>query len=206
MICDGRSTRGRWSSTLRWWAERGLRPPKIDPIQYILKKIRWRYAKGAPTYGDSDFVLGDSSEILPDVKDKAPWNGAALLFTSPPYFGITNYHYDQWLRLWMLGGAPTDAVISKKYTGKFANRSEYEQLLNIVFEAAAPRMSKRSTIYVRTDRRQPTYHLTVAALKAAFPKHHLSRKITPYKTQTQTALFGHFAPKFGEVDLIMTRS
>ena len=27
-----------------------------------------------------------------------------LFFTSPPYYGVTNYFYDQWLRFWLLGG------------------------------------------------------------------------------------------------------
>ena len=28
-----------------------------------------------------------------------------LVITSPPYLDITDYHEDQWLRLWFLGGA-----------------------------------------------------------------------------------------------------
>jgi hypothetical protein len=67
-------------------------------------------------------------------------------------------------------------------------------------------MARKSTIYVRTDRREPTHSLTLAALKLAFPNHQMRRKIMPYHRQTQTALFGHFAPRFGDVDLIMTRS
>jgi hypothetical protein len=193
---------------IEWWKNRGLSPPKVNPVAYLEKKIAWRYAKGVPDCSGSDFLLGDSSKILSHwvAAPPAAWNNCALLLTSPPYFGITNYHYDQWLRLWMLGGRPNDLTVSGKHTGKFQNRGEYEDLLNGVFRSAAELMGRRSTIYVRTDRRQPTYSLTVAALKAAFPRHNLRRRTTPYKTQTQTALFGHFAPKFGEVDLIMTRS
>lgn len=189
---------------VQWWKDRGLRPPKVNPVEYLCKKIAWRYAKGVPECAGSELLLGDSSQLLPKVP-RMDWSNFALLLTSPPYFGITNYHYDQWLRLWLLGGGPSDAILSDKYTGKFQNRKQYEELLNNVFDAAAGLMRTKSTIYVRTDRRQPTYYLTVKALKSAFPKHRLTRRTMPYKTQTQTALFGHFAPKFGEIDLIMSR-
>jgi DNA methylase len=189
---------------IQWWKDRGLYPPKVNPVAYLGKKIAWRYAKGVPKCLGSELLLGDSSQLLAQVSS-SKWSNCALLLTSPPYFGITNYHYDQWLRLWLLGGRPNDVTVKDKYTGKFQNRNEYEELLNNVFDSAARLMRTKSTIYVRTDRRQPTYYLTVEALKSTFPKHSLTRRIMPYKTQTQTALFGHFAPKFGEIDLIMTR-
>ena len=31
---------------VRWWDERGLEPPDIDPVEFMKKKLKWRYAKG----------------------------------------------------------------------------------------------------------------------------------------------------------------
>ena len=146
---------------IRWWKERALHPPRVNPLEYFTKKIEWRYAKGIPECPGSNLLLGDSARILTKWVNAPPlgWKNCSLLLTSPPYFGITNYHYDQWLRLWLLGGQPSDAMLRDKYAGKFQNREEYEKLLNSVFESAATLMKTKSTIYVRTDRRQPTYFL-----------------------------------------------
>ncbi len=189
---------------VRWWKKRKLRPPDVDPIQFLEKRISWRYARGIPVCTGSEMLLGDSAQILdrPAGRQLSAWRNIKLLLTSPPYFGITNYYYDQWLRLWLLGGQPRDAVVCGKYCGKFVNRGSYEDLLRSVFQSSAALMDPHCTIYVRTDRRQPTCSITIAALKSAFPGHRMTRKFSPHK-KTQTALFGYFAPKFGEVDLIL---
>jgi hypothetical protein len=43
---------------VNWWKERKLRPPAIDPIEFMEKKIEWRYAKGVPVTKDSFVYLG----------------------------------------------------------------------------------------------------------------------------------------------------
>ncbi|XHL98491.1 MAG: hypothetical protein P7H58_11360 [Microcoleus anatoxicus] len=65
-------------------------------------------------------LLGDSTSLIGDLAEKV-YSGSQsrfnLLFTSPPYFGITNYHYDQWLRLWMLGGTERPTWTGLKVAG-----------------------------------------------------------------------------------------
>ena len=90
------------------------------------------------------------------------------MLTSPPYFGITNYHYDQWIRLWLLGGPPTDRRSSTefngKHQGKFADIDVYKALLKSVFLESAKILRKDAIVYVRTDRREPTMTVTRLAL------------------------------------------
>jgi hypothetical protein len=43
-----------------------------------------------------------------------------------------------------------------------------------------------------------------AVLKATFPSHKFRRTNRPVTDQTQTRLFGHHAPRSGEVDFILT--
>ncbi len=121
---------------IRWWKEHNLEPPDVDPIEFMTQRVRWRYAKGRPGSTQSRVYLGDSVQYLPRVErwlrlSEVP--PARLLFTSPPYFGLTHYHYDQWLRLWLLGGPPNSYKAGGKYRGRFENREEYRDLLHQVF-------------------------------------------------------------------------
>jgi hypothetical protein len=126
-----------------------------------------------------------------------------LLFTSPPYFSVTNYNYDQWLRQWMLGGDSHPVRTRGVWQSKFQSRTAYRTLLETVFRDCAALLSRSATIYVRTDARQFTYETTLAALQLAFPERELDIAPRPFKRSTQTALFGDKSEKPGEVDIIL---
>src|SRR6266852_9845851 len=197
---------------VKWWKARRLKPPKLQPVEFLKTKLRWRYARGIPKARPSKAYLGDSASVLASLKGKLSGRGLhrpSLLLTSPPYFGITNYHYDQWLRLWLLGGPPTDHRRSNPYNGKnrgkFANRETYQHLLTTVFQRASKLLKPDGVVYVRTDRREPTLAMTKLALRAAFPKHRLQRVNRPIEGNTQTKLFGNGDPRKGEVDLVLAR-
>lgn len=85
---------------------------------------------------------------------------AKLLLTSPPYYALTNYHYDPWLRLWLLGGRPDAVRSGEANRGKFEHSQGYRRLLEDVSEGCAPLLAKDAVIYVRTDRRPMTYRTT----------------------------------------------
>jgi len=194
---------------VEWWKARDFKPPKIDVVEFFRKKCDWRYSKGRPQFAGSRVFLGDSTRVLPRLVRMRgeEMERASLLLTSPPYFGITNYHYDQWLRLWLLGGPPTDRRSSTqfngKHRGKFVNQRVYREMMDSVFLSAASLLKKDAVVYVRTDRREPTFHITRAALLAAFPNHKMKVAFKPNGGKTQTGLFGHFAPRSGEIDLLL---
>ena len=195
---------------IAWWKTKNSKPPQVDPVEFLRKKLKWRYAKGLPATKSSKIYLGDSVDILPELVGnlaRRDLRRPSLMLTSPPYFGITNYHYDQWLRLWMLGGPPSDrrtqAPYNGKHRGKFASRATYRRLLLNVFDRASYLMRPDAVVYVRTDRRKPTLAITREALKKAFPLHSLKQLNRPIQGETQTRLFGNGDPRFGEVDLLM---
>jgi DNA modification methylase len=165
-----------------------------------------------PSLEKSFLYRGDATWVLPRLAQRLSDRGipkAKLLLTSPPYLKITNYHYDQWIRLWMLGGAPSDRLLDSPFhgenRGKFANEDKYRKLLLDVFSLCKSMCSEKATIYVRTDWREPTRSITRTVLERVFPRHDLRQKAFPVRGETQTGLFGHYAPRFGEVDLILTR-
>ncbi len=177
---------------LNWWRTRQLYPPDIDPVAFMEKRIEWRYAMGSPNPTKSFVYLGDAITRLPDAKKRAQrlsLPSARLLLTSPPYCGVTNYHYDQWLRLWLLGGPPNALARHGRYRGRFAGVVDYKKLLFKVFDRAKALLHPKAVIYVRTDHRDVTLHATIEVLAAVFPKKRLFQRIRDIEKPTQTHLF-----------------
>ena len=192
--------------SIRWWRAHRQRPPLIAPVEFMEKKIEWRYAKGTPDLVYGEVLLGDSSRLLQKVEKQLTAGKIApfqLLLTSPPYIGISDYYRDQWLRLWMLGGAPSYARCGEDHKSDFGCKPAYTTLLRSVFEQAAELMKSKGVVYVRTDARQETFAITRQVLYESFP--HWRQKIIarPYHQQTQTVLYGDKSPKPGEKDIIL---
>lgn len=193
--------------SVNWWKKRKLiNPPEINPIDFVMKKIDWRYEKGLPSVYDSRVVFGDSAIELKNIAQKAKETDIrfSLLFTSPPYCSITNYYADQWLRLWLLGGSETPKSIQEKFKGRFVCKKDYCNLLDTVFGNCAILMDKKSTIYIRTDRREFTFNSTLEILKKHFPKHMVEIKDRPFTKRTQTQIGGNSSTESGEIDIIMS--
>lgn len=192
--------------SVNWWRSNGFsRPPEIDPLTFITRKIEWRYEKGKPNVFDSQVVFGDSTTELNGIVQRAKETGIkfSLLFTSPPYFSVTDYYADQWLRLWLLGGPEKPALIRDKHKGRFASKEEYYNLLDVVFGNCALIMEEKSTIYVRTDKREYTYISTLKVLRKHFPKHKMRVIDKPFSKRTQTELHGNSSKENGEIDIIL---
>lgn len=195
--------------SIEWWKEKGyLFPPEINPLEFIIKKIKWRYKNGTPKIADSSILFGDSSDELEKITQRAKDAEIkfSLLFTSPPYWSITDYYADQWLRLWMLGEPAIPKSNSHKHKGRFGSKVEYYKLLDNVFGYCSKIMdTEQSTIYVRTDIREYTFNSTLEILKKHFPLHTVTIKKQPFKNKTQTQLHGNTSKENSEVDIILTK-
>jgi len=195
--------------SLEWWKAKGyLSPPEINPRDFIIKKIKWRYNKGTPKIVDSSILFGDSSDELKKITHTAKDSKIkfSLLFTSPPYWSITDYYADQWLRLWMLGQPAIPKSNSHKHKGRFGSKVEYYNLLDNVFGHCSKIMDpERSTIYVRTDIREYTFNTTLEILKKHFPLHTITIKKQPFKRKTQTEIHGNSSNENSEVDIVMKK-
>jgi hypothetical protein len=184
-----------------WWKERRLKPPDRDPVAFMLKKITWRYAKGRLRGGSGHLYLGDSQSVL--TRRNLHPAKASLLLTSPPYYGITNYFYDQWLRLWLLGGPARPQSPGESCKRKFENKKDYVSMLRCVFTRSKPLLKRGAVVYVRTDARQFTREATIEALETAFPRKKLRDQVHSLPGFTQTALFDSDAETKAEIDFIM---
>lgn len=191
---------------VNWWRERDLKPPNLNPGNFLRDRITWRYARGVPVVTKSHLFLGDCTHRVDGLASrwlKRKIQPAKLLLTSPPYFSLANYHYDQWLRLWMLGGRPDANRVGGENRGKFESRETYSKLLFAGFKRTSSYLSPDAVIYIRTGSRRETYEATTLALSKVFPSHHVIAEDRPYLRPTQTRLFGDHEPKAGEVDLVL---
>ncbi|MCY4005772.1 MAG: DNA methyltransferase [Rhodobacteraceae bacterium] len=182
---------------VRWWKERGMIPPALDPVEFIKKRIRWRYDKGlCALTGKSRIFLGDARTKLNQVQNVR----ANLLITSPPYCGITNYEYDNWIRLWFLNGP---ALPRGQQPQRYANKPRYKDMINSVFTEARNLMTDNACLVVRIDRRAFTLMTTVNTLHALWPSHQLLGQASTADKPTQTELFGDKTVKPGDVDILV---
>ena len=206
-----RQSTSMWPSyCVKWWKEKAISPCDLDPVEFLRRRIAWRYAKGTPNTRSGRAILGDSRTELARLhsritlgKDSRP----RLLFTSPPYCNVTNYYTDQWLRMWMLGGPDLpSASAGNRYGNKQANRSSYARLLEVVFGRARDVLEQDATVYVRSDVRPETYGPTIDVLQRTFPDKALTELKQPLSLDRQTKPYSRGgAPRRPncEVDLVL---
>ncbi len=146
-----------------WWTKQGLRkPPRVDPVALLGDKIRRRYLYGTPTQAPGVAWLGDSRKVL-----HGDWGyKAALLMTSPPYSGVTDYWNDHWIRLWILGHS------MKKDWGRssrFGNLGEYRELLIDVLARSRNHLAADGAVLIRSDTRRHTWQACLDAIRTVWP-------------------------------------
>jgi hypothetical protein len=188
--------------SIGWWRERDMMPPERDPVEFMVKKVAWRYARGRISANESRVYLGDSRERLCAIAKQAK-HGAKLLFTSPPYHGVTNYFYDQWLRLWLLGGPPQPRSPGDNCKRKFENKRDYVETLRTVFAKSKPLLSRGAVVCIRTDSRSFTREATIEALEIAFPQKSIRSQKHSFPEFSQTTLFDSTLESLGEIDFVM---
>jgi hypothetical protein len=173
-----------------------MHPPEINPVEFLKKRIVWRYQKGiTKTEVSSRIMLGGAQKELKNLSGIK----SSLLITSPPYLGITNYEYDNWIRLWLLGGNPLPGGSAEH---RYANKEKYELMLQGVFAESRRHLRGDASLVIRTDRRPFTLETTAYVLDGLWPHHRIFGRPSVSAKPTQTALFGDKSSKPGEVDLL----
>jgi hypothetical protein len=71
-----------------------------------------------------------------------------LVVTSPPYLDITDYHEDQWLRLWFLGG-PSKPVTGQGKDDRHRRIDAYWQFLSESWAGIVPLLHRSAQVVIR---------------------------------------------------------
>ena len=122
---------------LGFWRERKLTPPRIDVVTLIQRRAD-RFYSEEKRRSAGRVLLADSRnrQSFEIVNPKASW-----IITSPPYYGMSTYIPDQWLRNWFVGG---EAAVSYSSSSQLrhSSQTDFAEDLKIVWLNCAS-VSKR---------------------------------------------------------------
>jgi hypothetical protein len=71
------------------------------------------------------------------------------VITSPPYFNVTNYAEDQWLRMWFLGGIPHSMQGTRSTDDRHGSVSAYWLLLADKWRSLGLILEEKSDVVIR---------------------------------------------------------
>ena len=137
------STKPKYS--VRFWQHNGYRPPERDTFELLRRHAIYRYESGRPT-GRGVILHMDMRELPRQRRLPSPIRCA---ITSPPYFDVTNYAEDQWLRLWFLGGPPYPARQDFAKDDRHGSVERYWTLLADMWRALGLILAERANVVIR---------------------------------------------------------
>ncbi|MGB6688766.1 MAG: DNA methyltransferase [Terracidiphilus sp.] len=131
--------------SVRWWRRNECVPPKRNVFSILQAAADYRYQSPAPAI-KGRVVEGDvrkASTMLRSYREKVK-----LVITSAPYLDITDYHEDQWLRLWFLGG-PMRPISGQARDNRHRVIEAYWQFLREAWAGIVPLLQASAQIVVR---------------------------------------------------------
>lgn len=131
--------------SVRWWRKNKCLPPNRDVYPILAAAAAYRYASPLPPL-NGKVVECDVRTVgshLRSFKERV-----GLVITSPPYMDITDYHEDQWLRLWFLGGLMRPAA-GQGRDDRHRIVENYWRFLSEAWQGIAPLLNDFSQIVIR---------------------------------------------------------
>lgn len=114
-----------------YWKKRSLYPPHIDTASLVERKAHYVFNCQLPKKVSGKIIFGDSRKKLEKIDNKIDW-----IITSPPYFGMSTYEQDQWLRNWFLGGSENVEYSNKSQIKHWSERTFINDLSKVWANAA----------------------------------------------------------------------
>lgn len=150
--------------SVRFWNQRNLKPPERNVFELLRSRAEFRY-QSPPPQGQA-FVFHRDMRELAWIRSDLP-GPIRCVITSPPYFDVTNFEEDQWLRLWLLGGPPypTRGRVSRDDRHGFADN--YWQFIGDMWRSLGMVLAPKSHVVIRIGTRRIAPERLVRTLTAA---------------------------------------
>lgn len=131
--------------SVRFWKERRLVAPYRDAFDLLRKHADFRYESERPE--------GKASVFHMDMRDLPRHIGVTqrigCVITSPPYFDVTNYSEDQWLRLWFLNGRAEPSTRNCGRDDRHGSLDLYWSLLADMWRSLGLVLAKKANVVIR---------------------------------------------------------
>ena len=141
------STKPNYS--IRWWRRFGYTPPPRDVFEILERMLEYRFRTPPPK--DSAAVIQTDARLAA-YKFPSLTGRVTDVITSPPYLDTTNYHEDQWLRLWFLDGEPS--VPRGRGDDRHGNKDNYWTFIQESMAGLGPLLARRARIVIRIGGRR----------------------------------------------------
>lgn len=129
--------------SIKYWKKHSLRPPLVSTLLLLKRKAEYVFNKQLPNRVKGQIVLGDCRHYKGYFDKKFDW-----VVTSPPYYGMSTYQQDQWLRNWFLGGSEK-VEYSNKAQLKHWSQKAFVEDLSKVWKNTADKCNKRAKLVIR---------------------------------------------------------
>lgn len=131
--------------SVRFWKKHGFKAPKRDAFELLRTMVKFRYKSALPN-GRAE-ILNEDMRNLPTVLERR--RKISCVVTSPPYFDVTNFEEDQWLRLWFLKGPPYPTRGRVSRDDRHENASRYWSFIADMWRMFGRILAKNADIVVR---------------------------------------------------------
>jgi hypothetical protein len=132
--------------SLQYWRAHGLWPRKRDVFEILRTRAELRLSGDLPDR-TARVSLSDARQASARFADYLGQVAAAI--TSPPYFDVTAYEEDQWLRLWFLGFRPRPSYHRISRDDRYEVKARYWRFLGEVWCGIAPLMRPAAVLVCR---------------------------------------------------------
>lgn len=149
--------------SVRFWQKHGFKAPKRNVFSLMKERLVYRYESPRPT-GRATVLQLDMRE-LPRTSDSIPDNIRCSI-TSPPYFDVTSYEEDQWLRLWFLGGPPFPTSDRIGQDDRHNKLDDYWQLIGDMWRVLGLILAEKANVVVRLGAVHIKPEILVSSLEA----------------------------------------
>ncbi len=159
------------SYSLEYWRRHNLWPPRREVFELLGHRAAFRLAHGTPRLKGKAACcdIRQAGRVFGNYRGTV-----AAIITSPPYFDVTKFEEDQWLRLWFLGGPPRPTYNRLSRDDRHRSLRTYWQFLADAWRGVKPLLKRKAVMVCRIGARaiepdELTSNLT-RSLRSVWPR------------------------------------
>ena len=135
------STKPNYS--IQYWRKNMLLPAEVNLLGLVERRSKYIFNEHQLKKVDGTILLGDSRSVTNTFENKI-----TRVITSPPYYGMSTYEQDQWLRNWFLGGS-SQVDYTNQAQLKHGSESVFVNDLAKVWANTAPKCTPDAKLIIR---------------------------------------------------------